>query len=174
MAAHRSRTFPLIPQSASKHRGCRGVKIGFWFLLGPIGESAPISIVRRAPPTASCSLVSPHRKRTKPSLSLFRSTEERRSPESCSSFRSREQTYAGFTTVVLGSRTRATLGALPLGSLRARLWRASVSIRPTRAKGVASRNQGECRGERLSRQQSRRPHGLEDGSSRMCGGTALT
>jgi hypothetical protein len=33
--------------------------------------------------------------------SLFRSTEERRSPESCSSFRSSEKTHAGFTTVVL-------------------------------------------------------------------------
>ena len=50
-------------------------------------------------------LVSPHRKRTKPSPSLFRSTEERRSPESCSSFRSREQQRARFTTVVLGCRT---------------------------------------------------------------------
>ena len=43
--------------------------------------------------------------RTKPSPSLFRSTEERRSPESCSSFRSREQPHAGFITVVLGCRT---------------------------------------------------------------------
>jgi hypothetical protein len=50
-------------------------------------------------------LVSPQRKRTKPSLFLFHSTEERRSPESCSSSRSREQPRAGFTTVVLGCRT---------------------------------------------------------------------
>ncbi len=40
----------------------------------PIGSSAPISIVKRAPPRASCSLVSPHRKRTKPYPSLFCST----------------------------------------------------------------------------------------------------
>src|SRR5262249_21662899 len=39
------------------------------------------------------------------SISLFRFTEKRRIPESCSSSRSRERTYAGFTTVVLGSRT---------------------------------------------------------------------
>ncbi len=86
--------------------------------MGPIGKSAPISIVRRAPPTASCSLVSPHRKRTKPSPSLFRSTEERRTAEACSSFRSREQPHAGLTTVVLGRQTSASLKVLPLGSLR--------------------------------------------------------
>jgi hypothetical protein len=94
---------------------------GFWRYLaqldsrrvGPIGTSAPISIVRRAPPTASCSSVSPQRKRTKPSPSLFHSTEERRGPGSCSSFRSREQPHAGFTTVVLGCRTWATLRGAP-------------------------------------------------------------
>jgi hypothetical protein len=36
---------------------------------------------------------------------LFRSTEERRSPESCSSFRSSEEPHAGLTTVVLGCPT---------------------------------------------------------------------
>ena len=71
----------------------------------PIGISAPISIVRRAPPTASPSLVSPHQRRPKPSPSLFLSTEERRSPESCSSLRSSEEPHAGFTTVVLGCLT---------------------------------------------------------------------
>ena len=71
----------------------------------PIGNSAQISIVRRAPPTASPSLVSPHQRRPKPSPSLFRSTEERRSPESCSSFQSSEVPDAGFTTVVLGCLT---------------------------------------------------------------------
>ena len=81
--------------------------------VGAIGNSAPVSIIRRAPPSASCSLVSPQRKRTKPSPCLFHSTEERRSPESCSSFRSREQPHVGFTTVVLGCRTWATLGGPP-------------------------------------------------------------
>jgi hypothetical protein len=79
----------------------------------PIANPAPISIVRRAPPTAFCSSVSLQRKRTKPSPSLFRSTEEQRSPESCSSFRSREEPHAGFTTVVLGCRMWATLGGPP-------------------------------------------------------------
>jgi hypothetical protein len=38
--------------------------------VGPIGNSAPVSIIRRAPPTsASYFLISPHRKRTKPSPS---------------------------------------------------------------------------------------------------------
>jgi len=71
----------------------------------PIGNSAPISIVRRAPPTVSPSLVSPHRRRAKPYPSVFRSTEERRSPESCSSFRSSEEPHGGFTTIVLGCLT---------------------------------------------------------------------
>ena len=65
-------------------------------------NSAPISIVKRAPLTASCSLVSPHRKRTKSSPSLFRSTEGRRSPESGTSFRSSEEPHAGLTAVVAG------------------------------------------------------------------------
>jgi hypothetical protein len=104
------------------------VKVRSWELtvyprMIPIGNSAPISIVRRAPPTASCSWVSPQRKRTKPSPSLFRSTEERRSPGSCSSFRSREQPHAGITTVVLGCRTWATLGS---AASRFLAWRASV------------------------------------------------
>jgi hypothetical protein len=75
-------------------------------------KSAPISIVRRAPPTASSSLVSPHRRRAKPSPSLFRSTEERRRSEFCRSFRSSEERHAGFTTFVLGclSATRGCRG----------------------------------------------------------------
>ena len=72
-------------------------------------------------------LVSPHRKRTKPSPSLFRSTEERRSPESCSSFRSREQPRAEVITVVLGCRTWATFRGCSLSvPSAAKLWRASV------------------------------------------------
>jgi hypothetical protein len=39
------------------------------------------------------------------SPSLFRSTEERRGPESRSSFRSGEELHAGFTTLVLGCLT---------------------------------------------------------------------
>ncbi len=49
--------------------------------LGPIGNPAPVSIVRRAPCTESPSLVSSHRRCTKPSPSLSRSTEERRGHE---------------------------------------------------------------------------------------------
>ena len=49
--------------------------------LGPIGNPAPVSIVRRAPCTVSPSLVSSHRRCTKPSPSLSRSTEERRGHE---------------------------------------------------------------------------------------------
>ena len=60
-------------------------------ILIPIGKSAPVSIVRRAPPTVFPSLVSSHRRRAKPSLSLCRSSEERRGPESCFSFRSGEE-----------------------------------------------------------------------------------
>jgi hypothetical protein len=85
----------------------------------PIGNVAPVSIIRRAPPSAYCSLVSPQRNRTKPSPCLFRSSEERRSPKSCSSFRSSEEPHAGFTTVVLGSLTLASFGVLPAGCLRA-------------------------------------------------------
>ena len=48
----------------------------------------PVSIVRRAPPAVSHSLVSSNPRRTKQSFSLSRSTNERRGPESCSSFRS--------------------------------------------------------------------------------------
>jgi hypothetical protein len=70
--------------------------------LRPIGNSAPVSIGRRAPPSVSPSSVSSHRRRTKPSPSLSGSTEERRGPETCSSFRSREEPDAAFTTVVLG------------------------------------------------------------------------
>jgi len=40
-----------------------------------------------------------------PSSSLSRYIKERRSPESCSSFRSSEVPRAGFTTVVLGCLT---------------------------------------------------------------------
>jgi hypothetical protein len=43
-------------------------------------------------------------KLTEPSPSLFRFTEERRSPESGSSFRSSEELPAGFTTVIYGCR----------------------------------------------------------------------
>ncbi len=52
----------------------------------PIGKSAPISNVTRAPPTASPSLVSPNRRRAEQSSALFRSIEGRRSPESCPAF----------------------------------------------------------------------------------------
>ena len=64
--------------------------------------------------------------RVKPSSSLSRSTKEPRSPESCSSFRSSEEPHPGFTTVVLGRPTRASLGVLRVSSLRPWLWRVGV------------------------------------------------
>jgi hypothetical protein len=90
--------------------------------LMPIGNSAPISIDRLAPPTASCSLDSPHRRRTRPSTSLFRSTEGRRRPESCSSFESSEEAHSEFTIVVLCCLTKGSLAMLCVGALRPR-WR---------------------------------------------------
>src|SRR6516165_2625947 len=71
----------------------------------------------------------PRRKRTTEPAnrvpSLFRSTEERRSPESCSSFRSREQPRAEVITVVLGCRTWAKFRGCSLSvPSAAKLWRA--------------------------------------------------
>ena len=48
--------------------------------------------------------------------SFSRSTNERRSPESCSSFRSSEEPYAGFATIAFKCLGRARLGVLPVGS----------------------------------------------------------
>jgi hypothetical protein len=79
----------------------------------------PVSIFRRAPPAVSHSLVSSNPRRTKQSFSLSRSTNERRGPESCSSFRSSEEPYAGFATVAFGCLRSARLGVLPVGSSRA-------------------------------------------------------
>ena len=92
----------------------------------PIVKSEPVSIVRRVPPTVSPSLVSSNPRRTKSSSSLSRSTKERRSPESCSSFRSSEEPHAGFTTVVLGCLTRASLGGSLSVPCAPWLWHASV------------------------------------------------
>ena len=86
----------------------------------------PVSIVRRAPPAVSHSLVSSNPRRTKQSSSLSRSTNERRSPESCSSFRSSEEPYAGFATVAFGCLRRARLGCSPSVPRAPRLWHASV------------------------------------------------
>jgi hypothetical protein len=97
----------------------------------PIGKSERVPIVRRAPPTAPPSLVSRHRRRAKPSPSFFRSTEGRRSPESCSSFRSSEKPHVGFTTVVLGCLTSASLE--PVGSLRVLATARVGVVGPTRA-----------------------------------------
>jgi hypothetical protein len=52
-------------------------------------KSAPSWIRKGAVPTAYSTLVSCHRTRARPSRSLLRSTKERRSPEPCSLFRSR-------------------------------------------------------------------------------------
>jgi hypothetical protein len=93
----------------------------------------PISIVRRAPPAVSHSLVSSNPRRTKQFSSLSRSTNERRSPESCSSFRSSEETHAGFATVALGGLRRARLGVLPVGSSRAPVVARVGVVGPTRA-----------------------------------------
>jgi hypothetical protein len=75
--------------------------------------SAPVSIISRASPTASPSLVSSHKTCTKPSPSSSRSTDEQLSPESCSSYQSSEEPRAEFTTVVLGYRTWASSVVLP-------------------------------------------------------------
>jgi hypothetical protein len=98
----------------------------------PIGKSAPVSIVRRAPPTVFPSLVSSYRRRAKPSLSLSRSSEERRGPESCFSFRSGEERRARFTTVVLGWLGRASLEVSSCWCL-ARLGVAGVGVSDRRA-----------------------------------------
>jgi hypothetical protein len=55
----------------------------------------------------------------KPSSSLSCSNDEPCRHGPCSSFRSSEEPHAGFTTVVLGCLTRASLGMLPVGCLRA-------------------------------------------------------
>ena len=92
----------------------------------PIGKSAPISIVRRAPPIVSPSLVSSNRRRAKPSLSLSRSTDERRDPESCSSFRSSEEPHAGFTLSSVAARHEPPWGCSLSVPCSPWLWRASV------------------------------------------------
>jgi hypothetical protein len=94
----------------------------------------PVSIVGRAPPAVSHSLVSSNPRRTKQSSSLSRSTNERRSPESCSSFRSSEEPYAGFATVAFGCLRRARLGVLPVGSSRAPAVARVGVVGPTRAR----------------------------------------
>jgi hypothetical protein len=85
--------------------------------LGPISDPAALSIVWRA---ALGVLVASTSMRPFISLSCSSCSNDepcRHGP--CSSFRSSEERHAGFTTVVLGSLTRASFGVLPVGCLRA-------------------------------------------------------
>ena len=85
----------------------------------PIAKSEPVSIFWRAPPNSGSFLGLFPTGCAIPSSSLSCSKDEPCRHGPCSSFRSSEEPHAGFTTVVLGSLTLASLGVLPVGCLRA-------------------------------------------------------
>src|SRR5271166_903702 len=87
--------------------------------MRPIAKSEPVSIFWRAPPNSGSFLGLFPTGCAKPSSSLSCSHDEPCRHGPCSSFRSSEEPHAGFTTVVLGCLTRASLGVLPIGCLRA-------------------------------------------------------
>ncbi len=87
--------------------------------MRPIAKSEPVSIFWRAPPNSGSFLGLFPAGCAKPSSSLPCSNDEPCRHGPCSSFRSSEEPHAGFTTVVLGCLTRASLGVLPVGCLRA-------------------------------------------------------
>jgi hypothetical protein len=101
--------------------------------MRPIAKSGPVSIFWRPPPNsgsvlglfpAGCAI---------PSSSLSCSNDEPCRHGPCSSFRSSEEPHSGFTTVVLGCLTRASLGVLPVGCLRAPAVARVGVVGPTRA-----------------------------------------
>jgi len=76
---------------------------------------------RQASATNSVSFLGLSPPKASKTVSFFLSTEQRRSPESCSSFCSSEELHAGFTTVVLGSLSGAAIVLLKCCSMRSRL-----------------------------------------------------
>ena len=104
--------------------------------MRPIAKSEPVSIFWRAPPNSGSFLGLFPTGCAKPSSSLSCSNDEPCRHGPCSSFRSSEEPHAGFTTVVLGCLTRASLGVLPVGCLRALAVARVGVVGPTRARGT--------------------------------------